>query len=232
MSEYENYDVFLLIQEEAYKEMSQGGKGYRSYIFDKSCLVNLGYRSLADDIVPGSSHFPVLQFFKEFPNYSYYWSVEYDVFFKGDWATFFLYFESIERDFVTSLIHKYPYNPFWTWWNYLEAPNQIPKKRRLSSFNPIYRLSNKAICFVDRELRNGVCGHDEVVLPTILNTAGYTLLDLGMNREKSFCVKNHKSFIVSGRRYSSEYQTGSMRYRPCVIDEEMVVKNVLYHPCK
>ncbi|MGI6218322.1 MAG: hypothetical protein ACOYJE_00425 [Bacteroidaceae bacterium] len=202
------------------------------YYFDTKSLSTLGYKPIAKSIVPGSTHFPILQYFRDFSAYDFYWKIEYDIFFTGNWSVFFNYYSTTKSDFITSNIHKYPYDPFWIWWNSLITNHEIPMRNRLCSFNPICRFSNRSLRFLDSELKKGNCGHDEVLLPTLLYINKFTLLDIGKNSDKEFLLPNHKSFITKGERYTSEYQSGSMRYRPLISIEEMTDKNILYHPFK
>ncbi|MCD7937998.1 MAG: hypothetical protein LUG98_14165 [Tannerellaceae bacterium] len=62
--------------------------GLNPYIFTYNTLNQLPFKAIRETIVPGSAHFPLLQFYRDFPVYDYYWIIEYDVVFNGDWSFF------------------------------------------------------------------------------------------------------------------------------------------------
>jgi hypothetical protein len=59
------------------------------YLFSDENLSKLNYRMIGPTLVPGHVGFPVLQFFCDNPRFDYYWAIEYDVRFSGDWFFFF-----------------------------------------------------------------------------------------------------------------------------------------------
>src|ERR1051325_8088813 len=77
-------DTYLLLHAKAGEKIPSSILNH-AYIVTDSSLASLNYRRIADAVVPGSAHFPLLQFFLDNPNYRYYWQVEYDVRFSGDW---------------------------------------------------------------------------------------------------------------------------------------------------
>ena len=119
--------------------------------FTSSILQNLGYTPIEEGrLVPGSNHFPLLKFFKEHQEYDYYWMVEDDVRFSGDWKVFFNNFSTNHADFLASIIESKKENPNWFWWSYLKTENEnVSEEQLLKSFNPIYRLSHQALLCID-----------------------------------------------------------------------------------
>jgi hypothetical protein len=59
------------------------------YLFSDESLSKLNYRMIGPTLVPGHVGFPVLQFFCDNPRFDYYWAIEYDLRFSGDWFFFF-----------------------------------------------------------------------------------------------------------------------------------------------
>lgn len=47
----------------------------------------LGYEPIDETLIPGSCHFPMLRFYKGHPSYEFYWLLEYDVMYTGNWST-------------------------------------------------------------------------------------------------------------------------------------------------
>lgn len=190
------------------------------FVFTSDILSELGYTPIEEGkLVPGSNHFPLLKFFKENQGYDYYWLVEDDVRFSGEWKEFFGSFASCTSDFLSSVIETKAENPNWYWWTSLKTGNAvIAEEKLLKSFNPIYRLSRQALTCIDAHLRIGWMGHHEVLLPTLLYNKGFLLEDFG--GEGSFVRQENKSKF---------YDLTSMRIAPVLPDDR---KNYLFHPVK
>ena len=190
------------------------------FVFTSDVLNELGYTPIEKGkLVPGSNHFPLLKFYKENQGYDYYWLVEDDVRFSGDWKDFFGSFASCTSDFLSSVIETKAENPTWYWWTSLKTGNEvIAEEKLLKSFNPIYRLSSQALVCIDAHLRIGWMGHHEVLLPTLLYNKGFLVEDFG--GEGAFvCPENKAKF----------YNDTSMRIAPVLPDDR---KNYLFHPVK
>ena len=190
------------------------------FVFTSDVLNELGYTPIErGKLVPGSNHFPLLKFFKENQGYDYYWLVEDDVRFSGEWKDFFGSFASCTSDFLSSVIETMAENPTWYWWTSLKTGNEvIAEEKLLKSFNPIYRLSSQALVCIDAHLRIGWMGHYEVLLPTLLYNKGFLLEDFG--GEGTFVRPENKAKF---------YDDTSMRIAPVLPDDR---KNYLFHPVK
>lgn len=190
------------------------------FVFTSDVLKELGYTPIErGKLVPGSNHFPLLKFFKENQCYDYYWLVEDDVRFSGDWKDFFDSFASSTSDFLSSVIETKAENPTWYWWTSLKTGNEvIAEEKLLKSFNPIYRLSSQALACIDAHLRIGWMGHYEVLLPTLLYNKGFLLEDFG-----------GEGTFVRPENNAKFYDDTSMRIAPVLPDDR---KNYLFHPVK
>lgn len=190
------------------------------FVFTSDVLKELGYTPIErGKLVPGSNHFPLLKFFKENQCYDYYWLVEDDVRFSGDWKDFFDSFASSTSDFLSSVIETKAENPTWYWWTSLKTGNEvIAEEKLLKSFNSIYRLSSQALVCIDAHLRIGWMGHYEVLLPTLLYNKGFLLEDFG-----------GEGTFVRPENNAKFYDDTSMRIAPVLPDDR---KNFLFHPVK
>ena len=56
---------------------------HKLYLFSDESLSNLNYLRIGPSLVPGHNQFPLLQFFRDNPDFDYYWVIEYDVRFSG-----------------------------------------------------------------------------------------------------------------------------------------------------
>lgn len=224
--------LYMLIED---GELEQIPADVNYYSFNVDSLNDLGYEPIEESIIPGSNHFPVLQFFKDHKEYNYYWNIEYDVYFNGKWESFFSCLESVESDFVSSHIEWYSQRPRWDWWKTLQLKTlSVSQYNYLKSFNPIYRISNNALTALDRILSLQNMGHHEVLIPTVLNSLGYSISDFGGNGEFSMAELS-SPFYISNSDLNNWYTGSSMRYRPVFIKEIINKKGTdkkLYHPVK
>lgn len=188
-------------------------------VFTDDILHNIGYTPIENTLVPGSNHFPVLQFYLDHTQYSYYWSIEDDVVFNGDWKKFFNKVSIQEFDFITSHVRRYSDLPDWWWWDSLKQPQEdFDKAELINSFNPIYRISNKALNYIHNCLINGYSGHHEALIVTLLNRSGFKIADFS----------DTKNEITPTLSYCS---LKTMRWKPVFLFIGFK-KNQLYHPVK
>lgn|GEM_PF-994314 len=202
------------------------------YTFDPAGLERLGYPLFrSPKIVPGSAHYPVLLFFKDFPDFDHYWLVENDVRFSGDWRTLFDYYEDDDADFISAHLRDYSDEPDWCWWN-LEHPEEaIDPRQRLRSFNPLCRFSRRALAYVDRMHREGWVGHSEVLLPTLLKMGGYRIVDFG-GKGRYVRQEDRERFYTEEESSSPDGGLkGTLRYRPC-FERAGSLSGKIYHPVK
>jgi len=201
--------------------------GVPIFVFDLDAVRGAGYRPVAQSLVPGSNHFPLFLYARQFPGFDDYWLVEHDVRFTGSWAEFFEA-QATASDFLTSQVFTREDHPSWHWWDSLCHPDHPAPEAMLKSFNPIYRISRAAVEAMERCFAGGWVGHHEVALPTLIHHAGLKVEDFG----------GHGPFVAEGnvdRFYTrcdlSEGGSGSMRYRP-VWETSGPEPGKLYHPVK
>ena len=60
----------------------------KRHAFTIDMLNKQGYTSWGCTIMDGNFHFVLLDFYRHHPEYDYYWLIEYDVRFNGNWRTF------------------------------------------------------------------------------------------------------------------------------------------------
>lgn len=205
---------------------------YTSYCFTYGSLLQLNYKAIHDSLVPGSNHFPVLQFFRDFPGYKYYWCVEDDVWFNGNWRYFFEAFASMEHDFISAHLRLFNQEPEWFWWEALfHNSKSIPLQERIRAFNPIYRLSAPALSYIHACLHDNWCGHHEVLIPTLLYRNNFRLLDFG--GEGVFVLPDGKNrfYTSCNNDPGGNMKMGTMRFRP-LWEISKCEPNMLYHPVK
>lgn len=220
-------DVFLVRQLE--EQSCQLIDGIDEVVFTIEDLDQLPYKAIESSIIPGSNHFILFLFFKKYPYYSHYWNIEYDVEYSGEWKDLFDNFAVSESDFLSSHIRPFNKEPEWYWWSSLFTGKiHIPLRERIASFNPIYRMTARAMIFLHNTLSSGWTGHHEVFIPTVLKLYGFNLEDFGGNGEYVI-DKNRNKFYTE----DMPFPFGTMRHCPSFsvdsIDKE---RKLLYHPVK
>lgn len=199
------------------------------YVCSNDDLNSLHYRPIGTMVTPGNNHFLLMHYFRTHPEYEYYWNIEYDVDFCGDWTVFFREIEGLTHDFLSCHIKRYGDDPDWHWWNWMKGPDlsSIPFNTRVRSFNPIYRISRKALVYIDALLTGLNSGHHEVLLPTALLSAGFSIADFGGCGE-------FVSEKLKNRFYDNKpLPFGTMRHQPPITFKETALSNgKLIHPCK
>lgn len=183
-----NFDIFLLY-DNSKKDFYNFDLNH--FLFDIDDFSTTGYSIVDNNLIPKGKNiawfhadFPVLLFFNKNRNYDFYWQIEFDVRFNGDWKDFFVSFDKIKSDFVSSFIYTYGISKEWISWSKYNIffENKLLKH---SPF-PIIRFSNIGLYNIDIEYRNNnIIGWCEVSCPTIINNKGLTLYSFGNN----FCNK-------------------------------------------
>lgn len=227
----DDYDVFMAFN--GYEDDSSlPFDDVKIYFFNDITISKLGYKSSGIHLLDGCADFVAQQFLKDYPWYSYIWSIEYDVFYSGNWAKLFDCFDYSEADFLSSHMEKWNIaNISWPWWdNFFMHDDIVPVSSRIKSFNPIFRISSRALNFMDSVMKKGNWGHFEVFLPTVLFRNGFILEDFGGTGE-FVNNKNINRFYIQGDGVNN----GTMRYWPEYTMEEiyaMGTPNKLFHPIK
>jgi hypothetical protein len=191
----------------------------------------LPYPRLKGEILYDHVHFPILDFYLSHQEYDYYWVIEFDVRYTGEWGSFLRSFESYDHDLITSHIRHIIEEPRFWWWDSLDHPTKtIDRARYLRSFNVIYRISNRALALIHDAQQNGWRGYPEVLLPTLLDNSGYTLLDCG--GEGKFTPPGlRNTFYTSASTGGLLNPFCTMRWRPSRA-RAGIYRNKIYHPVK
>lgn len=194
-------------------------KSLNHYTFTNEVLTELGYTPLANSLLPGCDHFPLFKYYLEHPNYDYYWHIEDDVSFQGEWEILFDSYSDCDADFIACHIRTHYENPEWYWWTSLKYQgNPVSNTNSVRSFNAIRRISNKALAFLHQSMQDGWSGHHEVLMATLLQNNGFKISDFG--GDGSFVPKGHEN-----KFYTNE----SMSHLPIEMGD---VVNRIYHPIK
>ena len=205
--------------------------GLRKYFFSLRDLNLMGCSSLGCNITDGNSHLIMLDFFQSHSEYDFYWFIEYDVRFNGDWKDFFLFFNDKFEDFVTAHVCDVIQKPTWPHWSSLSLVNlSIKMEERLSSFNPICRLSYRAMALLEERCVIGDFGHLEVLLPTLFKYYHLKITDFGGMGK--YIYENTPNLFYMDNSQVTEADKCTHRYRPVYRKEDICLPNKIYHPVK
>ncbi len=230
-SNYKQGDTVILYHLDKSKPLTSAEE-VNTFTFTDELLTALNYFPLGFTLVPGSNHFPLLKFYLSHPNYDYYWCIEEDVDFSGNWRDFFEAFSSVEDDFISSHIRRYQDEPEWPWWPALAHPYfVIPQEQRIRSFNHIYRISRRALEMLHKALLSKWCGHHEVLIPTLLYEGGLSVSDFGGKGEFVPEGFENRFYVENTPNPKGILSDGTMRWRP-VFEKTGDKENKLYHPVK
>ena len=156
------------------------GKSLRMY--RRADLVDLPYPNKTIFVdwarTVGDNDLPVLAFYQEQPDYEFYWIVEYDVRYTGNWGALFNELRTSDADYLGTTIQDHDENPRWAFWPTLvNAPTGA--LQRVRCFNPFCRVSNRALSAIDQWYRDGGTGHYELTWTSVCKTKGLKIEDLG-----------------------------------------------------
>lgn len=177
----------------------------------------------------GNSELPLLHYFHAKNNYEFYWVVEYDVRFSGDWSTLFQYFSASEADLLATSLQEQEQVPQWARWDSLHLPDGHASGNRVKGFFPIYRISNRALQRLDQVYRAGAAGHYEALMPSVLSQAGMVLEDMG--GDGPFTLPQNINRFYQNTPACDSLEPGTFVFRP-VFNEPGDKPDTLWHPVK
>lgn len=106
-----------------------------------------------------SNHWILMWFYRQHPNYLYYWTIEYDVRISGNSSLIWSY--SGSEDYL------YPIPPFqdpnWTWKNHYSG-TIFNDNNKWYGYLQLARYSQKFLEYLDRYFRMGENGQDEMII--------------------------------------------------------------------
>ena len=204
------------------------------FITNGESVNELRYEPIEETLLPGSCHFPLLRFYIDNPDYRFYWFIEYDVEFTGNWSSFMNDCSAnlSDYDFLSCHIERFDENKnkYWPWWH---KSNNVGYNLTdcIKGFNPICRYSNKSLAYIDFYQKKGYSAHSEVLITTCLYHGGFRIGDFGGRGE--FVPEGYENrYYIPNRSGTND---GTMRYRPLYTLKEIEgtgLRNKLFHPLK
>jgi hypothetical protein len=76
------------------------------------------------------------------PHYEYYWFIEYDVVYTGNWRDIISLCMSDTADLIATHIKTYRADSEWSWWKHLKTGHDcVDNEAKIKGFFPVYRIS-------------------------------------------------------------------------------------------
>lgn len=181
-------------------------------------------------LIPGNTDLILLAYWREHPEYDFYWQVEYDVRYTGNWKNLIRSFETSKADLLATNISTYEEIPHWNLWPTLAPPKGVEwKHHALRAFLPFCRISASACRAIDHAYQEGWSGHDEANWATITNMNGLRIEDIG-GRGK-FTPQDRLGKHYSSTPENLHLTPGSFGYRPMRLFAPPIPGR-LWHPVK
>lgn len=208
--------------------------GIRYIEYDREALLRLPYPKKADPdnwkLMPGNTDLLLLSFWREHPDYDYYWVIEYDVRYTGNWLKLLEQFHDCRADLLATHIARFDEVPKWEHWETLKVPDEVIwRDHAIKIFTPICRMSKKTCEAVDAAARAGWGGHSESLWATVAAYHGLRIEDIG--GFGSFTPEERRGKHYTKTSSLFPWRPGSFVYRP-IRSFAPPVPNRLWHPIK
>jgi hypothetical protein len=177
-------------------------------------------------------HIDMFRVFQALPDYRYYWIIEFDVRYTGDWAALMAELSESPADVLGTNVQSRAEHPNWTHWQSLDTAGAVlADDAQVKIFTPMTRLSNAAIKAVDAAYRAGWTGHCEVLWPTVAAAAGLLVEDIG--GKGSFTPPSRYGRHYTSSAFDPYLAPGSFAYRPAMPESDIPpYPPSLWHPVK
>jgi hypothetical protein len=203
-----------------------------TYFFDYNSLRSRAVRVNGDQIVPGNGHLVVLDFYESHPGFDYYWFIEYDVVFTGNWATLLDAVQNDRADLLAAHVRSLQEEPRWPWWETLDLPGCLLQRTAwLRAFLPIYRISREGLRVVNEHVKLGWSGHFEGLVPCAIGSASLSISDLGGAGTWTPNGRRHRFYSSFSSTAGASLNAGTHRHVPPHFFPRLR-RNTIFHPVK
>jgi len=201
-----------------------------THFFDFNRLRS-GVNTFGDRVIPGNEHLVALDFYRNYPGFEYYWFIEYDVVFSGNWAVLLDAVRNDSSDLLAGHIRSLPEEPKWVWWDSLNIPDgALPRSSWLRAFCPVYRISRQGLKAVEDCVRAGWTGHFEALIPTAIRSASLSISDIGGDGARTPGERRHRFYSSRSFNAGASHRAGTLRHRPT--HAFRLRRNAIFHPVK
>lgn len=188
-------------------------------------------------VVPGNQYATYIELLPVFPDIKYFWFVEYDARFSGNWRTLVDACSQSDADMLGCHIRTKEEIPDWEWWSSIRSMHEPQKQLAgIRAYTWVVRLSRRALELVaQRSINEGWVGHQEGLLPSLLSDAGMRIEEIGgrgpFTPQERRGLYYSSEYGISWPSRNGDFGLGSNRYGPALLLWGLR-KNRLYHPVK
>lgn len=176
-----------------------------------------------DQVVPGNPDLKIIAAAKKLPRHDRFIRIEYDVLPLGDARrSFETLAEAVAgADLSASHFASYAGRAGWMHWRSLVLPDESglsfeslePQLRR--AFFPLSSFSRAFLEKYEEYLRNGWSGHYEMLMPTVANLEGVSIVDLSspglqLTNKKSFSTRIAQVDEVAGMSFAHKVKSSAL----------------------
>lgn len=184
--------------------------------------------------IAGNLDLVFLEFRRRLPDYDFYWFVEYDVHYEGNWSRFFEHFRHRTAGLLgTTLqyIDKMPHKLNTLSYPRLLVPETMAwnKSLMIKGFFPICRVSASLLDTLHRAYQAGLGGHYEIMMPTVAVLHGMGVEDVGGDGPFVQDDNRNRFYFANGASYT--HSPGNFVFRPD-ITKVLPRQDTLWHPVK
>lgn len=181
--------------------------------------------------IPGNEDGLLMNAMDRLPGYDWYWYIEYDMAFSGDWRTFFTAMEESNADLLAINVIRHDDTPNWPLWKSIEVPDgvNLPAAKWIRAHVAISRMSHRINEVLIPVYKQGWAGHAEGVFATLALQQGLSIEDIGGDGE--FVLAGNANRFYRSTANSNTMGPGTIVFRP-TRDEPGDEPNMLWHPVK
>lgn len=161
--------------------------------------------------------------------YKYYWFIEYDVWYEGDWRD--IIDISDNSDLLAthiSTLKNHIYADKWRWWSHPSGKHTIYDLELIKAYLPIYRISHQGLAYLQKAVSHKWRWHFELVIPTAINFYWWLISEIW--GEGEFTPEHRKKLFY--QYYPTWLMDFLWNFRCIPHVFHFFRKNKLYHPRK
>lgn len=181
--------------------------------------------------IPGNEDGLLISAMDRLPGYDWYWYIEYDMAFSGDWRTLFSAMEASDADLLAVNMIRHDHIPNWPLWKSIEIPqgHELPTSSWVRAHFAITRLSRRLPEALIPVYKQGWNGHAESLLATLAEQHGLRIEDIGGDGE--FVRPGNTNRFYRSTPTSDSLGPGTLVFRP-PLEEPGPEPDMLWHPVK
>jgi len=168
-------------------------RDFSSHLFTADQIKKMGYGFPDNEGIWHHVEYAIIDYYLRNHQYDFYWRIDYDVRFGGDWGDFFRHFLDNKTDLLGTYVKTYQDDPDWHWWNAINF--KLDQDCLRGVFFPVVRFSRRSLAFLDKKYRSGMLGYCEIIVPTLLDMERMNIEDIGKRFYDLFTV-NFNGIVI------------------------------------